>query len=85
MLEVENTVATALEDFDLVIEAFHKAAVLAVDEEVGNFFPPGLEQLEEIIETVQAAFLYFLDPMQDGGLGTGLGEALLEDGSELFA
>ncbi|MFZ1043637.1 MAG: hypothetical protein WCA79_07210 [Anaerolineales bacterium] len=43
MLEVENTVATPLKDFDFVVETFDEAAVVAIDEVVGDFFPPGLE------------------------------------------
>jgi hypothetical protein len=34
MFEVENAVATPLEDFNLVVEAFHEAAIL------GGFPPP---------------------------------------------
>ena len=40
MLEVENAIAASLEDFDPVVEAFHKAAVLSLDEIVGDFLPP---------------------------------------------
>jgi hypothetical protein len=43
MLEVENTVATPLEDLDLVVEAFDKATILALDKIVGNFLPPRIE------------------------------------------
>ena len=43
MLEVENAVAASLKDFDLVVETFDEAAVVAVDEVVGDFLPPGLE------------------------------------------
>ena len=43
MLEVENTVATPLENLNLVVEAFHKAAILALDEVVGDFLPPDIE------------------------------------------
>ena len=85
MLKVVNTVATPLEDLDLVIEALHETAVFSADEIVGDLFPPGLEQLQEIIETVQATFLYFLGPALDFGLGLGLGQVHVKEGGELFA
>ena len=73
MFEIENAVTTPLKNFDLVIESFHKAAILALDEVIGNFLPPGLEQIQKIIETRQAAFLNLLDPMQDFGLRLSFG------------
>ena len=63
MLEVENAITTPLEDFDLIVEAFDKAAILALDEVIGNFLPPNLEQFQKIIETMQATFLDLLDPL----------------------
>ena len=51
MLEVENAIAASLENLDLVVEAFHEATVLALNEVVGDFFPPGREQLQEIVKT----------------------------------
>jgi len=41
VLEVENAIAASFENLDLVVEAFHEAAVLALNEVVGDFFPPG--------------------------------------------
>ena len=43
MFEIENTIASAFEDFDLVIEAFHETTVLSLNEVVGDLLPPGLE------------------------------------------
>ena len=43
VLEVENAIAAAFEDFDFVVEAFDKAAVLSPDEVIGNLVPPSLE------------------------------------------
>jgi hypothetical protein len=68
VLEVENAIATAFEDFDLVVEAFAEAAVLSLNEVVGDFVPPGHEQFQEIIERLQAAFLNLLYPSQEFGL-----------------
>lgn len=38
--EVENAITVPLENFDLVVQAFDKAAVLSMNELVRNFFPP---------------------------------------------
>jgi hypothetical protein len=43
MFEIENTIATSLENFDLVVETFYKAAILTMDEIVGDFLPPCIE------------------------------------------
>ena len=40
MGQVENAVAASFEYFDLVIEAFDKAAAVAVEKVVGNLIPP---------------------------------------------
>ena len=73
MSEVENAITAPLENFDLVVEAFHKATILMLDEVVGNFLPPGKEQFQEIVKTVQTTFLDFLYPTQNFGLGMFLG------------
>ncbi len=43
MFEVGNAVRAPLENFDLVVETFHKAAILSSDKVVGNFLPPSIE------------------------------------------
>ena len=40
MLEVEDTVSASFEDFDLVVEALNKAAIISMNEIVRDFFPP---------------------------------------------
>ena len=52
MLEVEDAVTASFEDLDFVVEAFHKTAILALDEEVGNLLPPGLEQFQKSVSLV---------------------------------
>jgi hypothetical protein len=84
MLEVENAIATPLEDFDLIVETFHKTAILSLDKVVRNFLPPTIEQFQEIIETIQATILNLLDPNSDFGLSLLLGQVLVEDRCELF-
>src|SRR5512141_592653 len=84
VLEVENTIATAFEDFDLVIEAFDKTTVFSQDEVVSDLLPPGGQQLQEIVKTRQATFLDVLDPTLDFGLGLFLGEGHVKNSRELF-
>jgi hypothetical protein len=62
VLEVENAIATSFENLDLVVEAFHKAAALALNEVVGDFFPPSREQFQEIVKTIQATLPNVLEP-----------------------
>jgi hypothetical protein len=47
MFEVINAVTAPLEDFNLVVEPFHKTLVLALDEVVGDFFPPDRKQFQK--------------------------------------
>ena len=84
MFEVENAVATSLEDFDLIVEPFHKTAILSLNEVVRNFLPPAGEQFQEIIETMQATLLNLLDPSSNFGLSLLLGYVLVVDRCELF-
>jgi len=67
--QVENAIAAAFEDFDFVVETFDKAAVLSLDEVIGDFLPPSRKQFQEIIKTMQTTLLNLLDPAQDFGLG----------------
>ena len=80
VLEVENAITTTLEDFDLVVEAFDKTAVLSLNKIVGNLLPPGIQQLQEGIKAMQAALLDLLDPVPEFRLGLFLGEAHLKNG-----
>ena len=80
VLQVENAVTTTLEDFDLVVEPFDETAVLALDEIVGDFLPPGIQQFQETIKTMQTALADLLDPASEFRLGLFLGKAHLKDG-----
>ena len=73
VLEIEDAIAAAFEDFDLVVETFDKAAVFALNEVVGDLLPPGSQQFQEIVKTLQATFLDALDPASDFSLGLFLG------------
>jgi len=41
MLDVQNTIATPFDDFDLVIEPFHKSTCLSVNKVIGYFIHIG--------------------------------------------
>jgi len=69
VLKIENPLTAPSKDFDLFVETGNKAAVLSPDEIVGDFLPPGLEQLQERIKTLQGAVLILPDPALDFGLG----------------
>jgi hypothetical protein len=79
VLQVENAITMTLEDFDLVVEPFDERAVLALEEIVGEFLPPGIQQLQETIKTMQAAFWDLLDPAPDFDLSLFLGKAPVKD------
>jgi hypothetical protein len=51
MRKIENTIATSLENLDLVVEAFHETAIFSVNKKVGDFLPPATEQADEFVET----------------------------------
>src|SRR5512139_54550 len=85
VLQVENAITTTLEDFDLVVEPFDKSTGLALNKIIGNFLPPGLQQLQETIKTMQAAFLDLPDPAPEFRLGLLLGNVHLKDGGEAFS
>ena len=55
MRKIENAIATSLENLNLVVEAFHEAAILSVNKKVGDFLPPVTEQADEFIETLRKA------------------------------
>jgi hypothetical protein len=40
MLDVQDTIATPLDDFDLVIESFDKSTGLPVQKVIGDFIHP---------------------------------------------
>jgi hypothetical protein len=65
--------------------AFHEPTVFSLDQVIVNLFPPGVEQLQEIIETVQTTVLDLLCPALDLEWGVFLGEVHLEERCELFS
>jgi hypothetical protein len=51
MFEIENAIATSFENLDLIVEAFHEATIFSVNKKVGDFLPPFMEQVDEVVET----------------------------------
>jgi hypothetical protein len=49
MLNIEDAITAALEDFDFVIETFHKSTRLSMHEEIGNFIKPSLQCFDEAV------------------------------------
>ena len=85
VLQVENAITAPFEDFDLVVEPFDKSTVLALNKIVSDFLPPGIQQVQEVVKTMQAALLDLLDPASELCLGLFLGKVHLKDGRESFS
>ena len=65
MLDVQDTITTPFDDFDLVIEPFDKGARLILDEVVGDQVLPAVQQLQKAIETGETALAHALPPEAD--------------------
>jgi hypothetical protein len=50
MLQVEQAIATSFENFDFVVEAFHKTAVGSLEKEIGNLLPPMVQGFDKLIK-----------------------------------
>ena len=61
-VQIEQPITTSFEDFDLVIESFHKAAVMTVDEIVGDLIEMIGQGGQKSIKTSQASLLHVLTP-----------------------
>ena len=55
--QVEDAIATTLEDLDLVVEPRHKAAVVTLEEAIGDLLPPVIQGRKEALVTLQAPSL----------------------------
>ena len=65
MVEVVDAKAAPLEDFELVVEAFHKAATLPLAKVVGDQIQPGVQELQEAIQAAQLTRLDLPTPGPD--------------------
>jgi hypothetical protein len=62
MLNIENALTAAIEDFDFVIEHFHKPTRLSFREEIGNFIKPSLQFFDKAVKTSYVACFNAFDP-----------------------
>lgn len=60
--EILHAIATTLEHFELIVQAFHSATGPPGDEVVGDFIPPGLQGGEEGVEALQATAFNLSEP-----------------------
>ena len=68
MGKIEQAIATPLQDFDLVIETFDKAAIGPLKKEIGDLFPPVGQSFQKIIKARQLALFDPFHPGPDLGL-----------------
>ena len=52
MGKVEDAIAAALEHLDLIVEPLHKAAVVTMEEVIGDLLQPVIESLKEALVTL---------------------------------
>jgi len=55
MSQIEQAIAAPLEHLDLVVQAFHKTAGVAVHKVIGDLGPPVIQRVEKGIKAGQAA------------------------------
>jgi len=63
MPQIEQAIAPPLEHLDLVVQAFHKTAGVAVHQVIGDLGPPVVQRVEKGIKARQAAMA---DPLLPG-------------------
>jgi hypothetical protein len=85
MLEVENTITTPFQDFDLVVKPFDKVAAGSVDKVIGDLLPPMFQGLQDLIKELQPTFLPPLGQGLDFAMGNGTRDGLVQDSCQLFA
>src|SRR3989304_5047924 len=85
MFQIEDTVATPFQDFELVVEPFNKAAAGSVDKVSGDLLPPMHQGLQERIEALQPTLFNPVDPGPHLPLGDRLRDQLVKDSGQLLA
>ena len=53
MPHLENAIAAAFDHLDLVVESFHKTAVIPMMKVIGDLVVPVMEGGQEVVETLQ--------------------------------
>src|SRR5712691_852584 len=85
MTEIEQAIATALEDFELVVKTFDEARRLEVNEVIGNLSPETVEGIQEGVKTIQAASTDPGLPVAQEAFGTVLSKSGVKDSGQVFA
>jgi hypothetical protein len=85
MLQIENPITTPPQDFELVVEIFHKSTVGSVNKVIGDFHPPIFQGFQELIKAVQPTELDVVDPGLDFAFSNCFRNILVKDGGQLFA
>ena len=62
MRDVQDTIATPFDDFDLVIEPFYKSTCLPIKKVIGSFIYPFLSRCQERIEAMYRTAFHTLHP-----------------------
>ena len=85
MLEARQSIAAALDDFELIVEPFHKATGPAADEIIRDLLEAGLERAEKTIETGEFAVGDAAHPTAQFALALTFRQAAFIDGGEGLA
>ena len=85
MIPVKNAITTSLQNLELIVQPFDKAAAGSIDKVIGNFFPPMLQSLQKLVETNQPAHPNPFNPGLDFALSDGWRERLVKDSGQLLA
>ena len=79
MLQIEQSIATPLECFEFIVQAFDIAAIVSVDEIVDDFHPPMPQGVDEPVEAAQPTSCDASDPDPDFGFGGCWGAVLVKN------
>ena len=74
MRDIGNTIATTLQGFELVVQAFDKTTTEALHEVVGDLLEPVGQGGEELVETGQARTAHFRLPLGEARERLGFGQ-----------
>nr|WP_300970460.1 hypothetical protein [Thiocapsa sp.] len=85
VFEARHSIAAALDDFELIVEPFHKATGPAADEIIRDLLEAGLERAEETIETRELAVGDAAHPTAQFTFALTFRQATVVDGGERLA
>ena len=84
VLQVENSITTAFEYLQFIIETLHKTAIASLDEIIEDLLPPMLQCFEEHVKTFQLAGTHSLFPGLDFDFRNRFRNGLFKNVPELF-